>query len=140
MRRILVLAIVLGGLLAGCGDKELTYSEVKLDDVSKDIREFIVGITPEEDPEDTGIYIFNTDGDNRYIYVGEEFLNSGKGFGDFDVKTDEDTYHVYLNESDEPTEDEYKLYKIELDREYEYMRMYKNGEETYSHSVGVGKF
>ncbi len=138
MRRILVLLLVISGVLAGCGDKELSYSEVKLDDVDKSIQEFIMGITPGEDPESTGIYVFTEDESYRYVYIDEDFLDSGKGFGDFEVKTDEDSFQLHMNESDEPREDSYKLYKITLDRQYEYMKVYKNGEETYLQLVVGG--
>lgn len=138
MKRIFVLLLVIGGVLAGCGDKETSYSEVKLDDVDKTVQKFIMGITPGEDPESTGIYVFTEDDTYRYVYIDEDFLDSGKGFGDFDVKTDEDSFQLHMNESDEPTEDQYKLYKVTLDRQYEYMKVYKNGEETHLHMVGVG--
>lgn len=139
MRRIFVLLLIISGVLAGCGDKEVSYKEVELDDVDKSIQEFIMGVIPGEDPESNGIYVFTEDSSYRYVYVDQDFLDSGKGFGDFEVKTDEDSFQLHLNESDEPSEDQYRLYEITLDRQYEYMKVYKNGEETYSHAVSVRK-
>ena len=139
MKKMLVLLGMVVGMLAGCGNQEASVSEVELKDVDKSIQKFIRDIEPGEDPDSTGIYVFTEKDTYRYVYVNEDFLDSGKGFGDFDIKTDEDSFQLNFNESDEPSQEEYKLYRIQLDRQYEYMEVYKNGEETTLHSVSVGR-
>ncbi|PID15312.1 hypothetical protein CSV63_09110 [Sporosarcina sp. P34] len=136
MRKLFVLLMVVG-VLVGCGEKQLSYSEVTIDQVNADVKSFIDGIETSEDPEGNGIYMFNETEVKRYLYLNQDFLDSGKGFGDMEIKTNEDSIQIYLQENDEPTEDEYKLYNITLDRTYEYMQVFKNDEETHFQLIGL---
>ncbi|PID01571.1 hypothetical protein CSV67_13600 [Sporosarcina sp. P2] len=136
MRKLFVLLMVVG-VLVGCGEKQLSYSEVTIDQVNADVKSFIDGIETSDDPEGNGIYMFNETEVKRYLYLNRDFLESGKGFGDVEIKTDEDSIQIYLQENDDPTEDEYKLYNITLDRTYEYMQIFKNDEETYFKLIGL---
>ncbi|PIC76142.1 hypothetical protein CSV74_12790 [Sporosarcina sp. P19] len=138
MRRLFVLLII-AGMLVGCGEKQLSYSEVPIDKVNADVKSFIDLIDTADDPEGNGVYMFNETELIRYLYLNQDFLDSGKGFGDMEIRTDEDSFQIYLQENDEPTNDEYKLYKITLDRTYEYMRVFKDDEETHVQLIGVGK-
>ncbi|ARF13998.1 hypothetical protein [Sporosarcina ureae] len=138
MRKLFVLLII-ASVLVGCGEKQLSYSEVPIDEVNADVKSFIDGIETSEDVEGNGIYMFSENEMKRYLYLNQDFLDSGKGFGDMEIRTDEDSFQIYLQENDEPTEDEYKLYKITLDRTYEYMRVFKDDEETHVQLIGVGK-
>ena len=124
-------------VLVGCGDKQLTYSEVSIDQVNADVKSFIDGIETSEDPKGNGIYMFEETEMKRYLYLNQDFLDSGKGFGDLDIRTDEDSFQIYLQQNDEPTKVEYKLYTITLDRTYEYMRVFKDDEETHIQLMGL---
>lgn len=137
--RKLFLLLMITGVLVGCGEKQLSYSEVTIDQVNADVKTFIDGIETDDEPEGNGVYMFNGTGLIRYLYLNQDFLDSGKGFGDMDIKTDEDSFQIYLQQNEEPTKDEYKLYKITLDRTYEYMRVFKDDEETHFQLIGVGK-
>lgn len=137
MKRLVILLFVISGILVGCGEKELSYSEVSIDQVNADTKNFIDGIKLHEDVASNGIYLYQDTETIRYLYLNQDFLDSGKGFGEFEIKTDEDSFKLYLQENEEPSEDEYKLYKIKLDRAYEYMRVYKNGEETHIQLMGL---
>ncbi|PID25464.1 hypothetical protein [Sporosarcina sp. P7] len=136
MRKLFVLLIVVG-VLVGCGEKQLSYSDVTIAQVNADVKSFIDGIETSEEPEGNGIYMFNETEVKRYLYLNRDFLENGKGFGDMEIKTDEDSIQIYLQENDEPTEDEYKLYNITLDRTYEYMQIFKNDEETHFQLIGL---
>ena len=54
------------------------------------------------------------------------------------IKTDENSIYIYLNDISisKGEEDTYKLYKIKIKGEYEYLKVFKNGEET--HFAGIG--
>ncbi|PIC79425.1 hypothetical protein CSV75_12600 [Sporosarcina sp. P18a] len=136
MRKLFVLLIVMG-VLVGCGEKQLSYSDVTIAQVNADVKSFIDGIETSEGPEGNGIYMFNETEVKRYLYLNQDFLESGKGFGDMEIKTDENSIQIYLQENDEPTEDEYKLYNLTLDRKYEYMQVFKNDEETHFQLIGL---
>lgn len=136
MKRLFVLLMVVS-VLVGCGEKQLTYSEVSIDQVHADVKRFIDGIETSEDPKGNGIYVFEENEMKRYVYLNQDFLDSGKGFGDLDIRTDEDSFQIYLQQNDEPTKDEYKLYTITLDRTYEYMRVFKDDEETHIQLMGL---
>lgn len=137
MKKSWLLLVVMGSLLASCGENESSYSEVDREQVNRNVNEFIESVETSQDKEGNGIYKYYEKPNVQYLYVDQDFLDSGKGFGGLDIKTDKDTLHLYLMENDEPTIDEYRLYRIESDREYEYAKVYKNGEETYFETIGV---
>lgn len=72
-------------------------------------------------------------------YLNQDFLDDGRGFGDVDINTDENSINIYLN--DTPISEEeaatYKLYKINIKEDYEYLKVFKNGEETHFSGVGT---
>lgn len=129
-------------LLVGCigNDKELTFSEINPEKASKRVKDFITQMEINEDGTGNGIYVFNEGKDKLYLYLSQEFLEKGNTFGSFDVKEEEGSINIYLNElSDEEMTDtvQQKLYKINRPKDYEYLRVFKNGEETYIQTVGA---
>ncbi|ARF17809.1 hypothetical protein [Sporosarcina ureae] len=136
LRKLFVL-LVIASVLVGCGGKQLSYSEVTVNKVDAEVKSFIDGIETADDPDGNGIYMYHETKKERFLYLNQNFLDNGKGFGEVDIRTDEDTFQIYLQENDEPTEDEHTLYKITLDRTYEYMRVFKDDEETYFQLIGV---
>ncbi|PIC65301.1 hypothetical protein CSV79_01380 [Sporosarcina sp. P13] len=131
-----MLLVLLTSMVSGCGKKEVSFSEIRIDQATRDVKSFIETSVTTEDSN--GIHILGNASDTRYLYLDQDFLESGKGFGSLDIKTDDNSWNIYLTEEDEvmkPAEN-YRLYKITLDKEYEYMRVFKNGEETYFQSVG----
>ena len=139
LRRFLLLVLVIGGILSGCSNDEVSFSEVSIDKVKKDVKDFILHIETTEGDKGNGIYMFNDSGKVRYLYLNQDFLESKNGFGNIDIKIDDNSFNIYLSEDSDVTElgDEYKLYKIKLDDVYEYMKVFKNGEETYFQTIGV---
>ncbi|MDV6377880.1 hypothetical protein ORD22_06340 [Sporosarcina sp. GW1-11] len=135
MRSFLMLIVLLTSVLSGCGKNEVSFSEISIDQATRDVKDFIeTGVTTEDS---NGIHIFENASDTRYLYLDQDYLESGKGFGSLDIKTDDNAWNIYLTEEDEVTKaaESYRLYKIKLDKDYEYMRVFKNGEETYFQSV-----
>ncbi|WP_153732779.1 hypothetical protein [Sporosarcina obsidiansis] len=136
MRRFLVLIVLISSIISGCGKKEVSFSEIHLGQATTDVKKFIENRVPSADSN--GIHIFQHTANQRYLYLDQDFLESGKGFGSLDIKTDDSTWSIYLTEEPDVTEpaENYRLYKIKLDKEYEYMRVFTNGEETYFQTVG----
>lgn len=141
MRRLLVLILVISGILSGCGHNEISFKEVSLDKVNKNVKEFTDYIATTENDEGNGIYMFNDSEKVSYLYLTQDFLESEKHFGDLDLKLDGNSLNIYLTEDSEAKElvDQYKLYKIKnkSKKEYDHMKIYKNGEETYFQLVGA---
>lgn len=137
VKKLFFLVFVLSSLLVGCGENTVSYSEVKQEQVNENVKRFIQSVQRSQDIERNGIYKYYDEAHIQYLYVTQDFLTNGKGFGGLDIETDKDSMHVYLKENDEPTEDTYWLYRIKSNREFTYSKIYKNGEETYFGTIGV---
>lgn len=126
----------------GCNvnDGKLTLSEINPEKASATVKDFITQMEINEDGTGNGIYILNVKKDKFYLFLSQEFLDKGKSFGSIDVKEEEDTLTIYLNErSDKGQENQVmkKLYEIHRLKDYEYLRVFKNGEETHIQTVGA---
>ena len=138
MKRLLFLILMVCGILTGCVGDEVTISEINLENANDIVKSFIENVENDEKGSETGIYMYNDSENQRYLYLNQDFLDDGTDFGDIDIKTDENSINVYLNDISisEGEADTYKLYKINLKGEYEYLKVFKNGEET--HFAGIG--
>jgi hypothetical protein len=127
------------GILTGCGGNKVTISEINLENVNDNVKSFIENVEYDEKGTGTGIYIYNDSKNQRYLYLNQDFLDDGRSFGDIDIKTDENSLIIYLNDISisEGKADTYKLYKINFKGNYEYLKVFKNGEETHFGGVGV---
>lgn len=136
MKKLLFLILIVCGLLTGCGGNKVTISEINLEKANDIVKSFIENVENDEG-SDTGIYMYN-DTKNRFLYLNQDFLNDERGFGDIDIKIGENSINIYLNDISisDGEEDLYKLYKIKVKGEYEYLKVFKNGEET--HFAGIG--
>lgn len=125
-------------MLFGCSNDELTFSEISLKKVNANVERFIHAVNAPENDKGNGIFIFNDSDHVNYLFVNEDFLEDGNGFGGLDIKTDDNSVKLYLTDDAEATDltETYKIYKIKLDRKYDYMRVFKNGEETYFETSG----
>ena len=139
MKRILLLILMVCGILTGCGGDKVTISEINFENANDKMKSFIENIENDEKGTGTGIYIYNDSKNHRYLYLNQDFLDDERGFGDIDIKTDENSINIYLNDISisEGEEDTYKLYKINFKGDYEYLKVFKNGEETHFGSIGV---
>lgn len=121
-------------------DGELAFSEINREKASADVKDFITQMEINEDGKGNGIYILNGKKDKFYLFLSQEFLDKGKGFGSIDVKEEEDALSIYLNESSDigqENQETYKLYEIHRPKDYEFLRVFKNGEETHIQTVGA---
>lgn len=141
MKKIILFMLMLSGLLTGClfESKELSIQEVEMGDIGNRAREFFEGIEMRKTEKGNGIYIFNESENIRYIYLNQDFLELGKKFGEADILHNEDSLEIYVNDKDETEEeqDPYKIYEIKQYEDYEYLRIFKNNEETYFQISGA---
>jgi hypothetical protein len=122
-------------ILAGCNaeNEELSYSKVEVDSTNKLVQDFITSVEDEN-----GIHLFQLDDNTMYVLLNGYLVEQGSDasfFSDVEVKGKDDTLNIYF---DEEYTDDYanktlnnkELYKINLDKTYEIVRLFKNDKET----------
>lgn len=85
------------------------------------------------------VYIYTDSKNQRYLYLNQGFLDDGRGFGKTNIKLNENSLEIYLNDISFSEEEvaTYKLFKINIKEDYEYLKVFKNGEEAeYEMFVG----
>ena len=134
MRKMISILIVLL-ILAGCNaeNEELSFSKVEVDSTNKLVQDFITSVEDEN-----GIHLFQLEDNTMYVFLNGYIVEQGSDasfFSDFEVKGKDDTLNIYF---DEEYTDDYtnntlnnkELYKINLDKTYEIVRLFKNDKET----------
>lgn len=118
--------------LAGCSS-ELTFTEIKPDDAKKGVLTFFESV---EDINGAHLYF---DGDDVfYVLLNGKNVTQGEKaihFVNFNVDSDDGNLNIYyIEEETENYSDEtlkYQvIYKIEKDKDYEKIRLFKNGNEV----------
>lgn len=139
MKRILLLILIVCGILTGCEGIKVTISEINMENVNDNVTNYINIVDNDEMSTGTGVYMYNYSKNQRYLYLNQDFLDGGRDFGDIDIKLDENSINIYLNDISisEGEVDTYKLYKINLKGDYEYLKVFKNGEETHFDGIGA---
>ncbi len=126
---LLVLVLVL--FAAGCGS-QLTFSETGVDRVDKDVRAFVESVDGKN-----GVHLL-FDGDQvMYVFMNGKNVEQGSHtiyFSDFDIVPEREVLNIFYNEGEsyDYSDEELKhqiLYKVKLDREYDKIRLIKNGAE-----------
>lgn len=134
MRKVISIFLVLL-ILAGCNAEieELSYSKVEVDSTNKLVQDFITSVEDEN-----GIHLFHLDDNTIYVFLNGYIVEQGSDasfFSDFEVKGKEDTLNIYFDEEHiddyaNQTLNNQELYKINLDKTYEIVRLFKNDKET----------
>lgn len=139
MKRWAAVIFVVAVLTAGCSEGKPRVSEIQMDQVSRSVKMFIQQMEEMDHTADTGIYMFNESSEVRYLYVNQVFLDEGKGFGGVQVERNGDSLEIYLEEGPaaEQETDAYKLYIIKAPGDYEYVKVFKNGEDTHLSAIGA---
>ncbi|PIC72849.1 hypothetical protein CSV69_04220 [Sporosarcina sp. P26b] len=131
MKKLLVMALC-ALVLVGCNtNRTLSYEEVAIKDLSKSDQEFY-----EQAQVDNGVYLFfNTSEDKLIIYFNASHENQedyAAEFANFDVEGDGDTLRILYDKDQDKgqskTFQEQTLYEIQLDKEYETIELFENGD------------
>ncbi|MGM8216603.1 hypothetical protein ACLIA0_13670 [Bacillaceae bacterium W0354] len=134
--RKLILVILLGFIfLYGCNSDSLplSYIEMSKDELDKNVQSFF-----EKVEEDNGVHLYYDEENTIYVYLNGRNVLQGEEatyFTEFDIQADGETLKL-LYKSDETLD--YKdgsfrrelYYKVTLDKKYEIIRVFNNGEET----------
>lgn len=139
MKKTLVLSFLLF-ILVGCNahNGELTFSEVNPEKANANVKDFIDTVELNEDGDGNGIYVFDSGEDHYYVFLSQEYLINGNSFGEVDVKVEDRSLNIYLRDrsKQEANGTKQKLYEIRAKGDYEFLRVFKNGEETTIEAVG----
>lgn len=136
MKKLLLLPILLL-ILSACSfnNDGYTFSEISSFDYLDDtVQEFFMSMESNEE----GIYIYKVSNDKFYLYLSPKYItHNGNNFM-VDVETEKDLFNVYLTDFSPKEEDirEYRLYEFYVEKEYEYLRTFKNGVETHIQVIG----
>ncbi|KIL45052.1 membrane lipoprotein lipid attachment site-containing protein [Jeotgalibacillus soli] len=144
MKKFLYL-IFLMLVLTGCNiltdNKELYYTEVIMESTDKAVQKFI-----NEVKEKNGIYLYQDAGERLFVFLNNVLVEQGSEaifFSGFDIKNEKDTVNIYFNQE---TKKDYVnkdlnnqvLYEVKLDKEYDYIKLFSNNEETHFSLVTGG--
>lgn len=120
-------------LLFGCTPAELSYSEVKTDTVNKDVQDFVTSI------ENTnGIHLYEENQKTKYVFFNANSVEQGKEalyFEDIEVSGEGQTLTISFAEH---ATDDYAnkslnnrlLYEVKTDKDYDSIKLLKNGKEV----------
>lgn len=138
MKKLLVMALC-ALVLVGCNtNRTLSYEEVAIKDLSESDQEFY-----EQAQVDNGVYLFfNTSEDKLIIYFNASHENQedyAAEFANFDVEGDGDTLRIMYDKDQDKGESktfqEQTLYEVQLDKEYETIELFENGDIAAFSSV-----
>ncbi|MFG6494842.1 hypothetical protein P8610_05750 [Fictibacillus sp. UD] len=145
MKRLLI-AIGLITLLTGCTSvqtsSELTMQQLDVDAAEKSVQQFVRSAQQEN-----GVYLCQDEQNNIY-YVMLNGVNMVQGdsaltFSDVEVKGEEESLTITYSEDLIKDMEGKKLanqllYKIKLNKDYETLKLFKNGEESHFHTITIG--
>jgi len=129
-RKLLVSSLFV--LLVGCSS-ELSFSEIKLENVKNDARTFFEGA------EDTnGSHLYFDEKKVAYVMLnGKNVIQGDKAihFSDFSVESDGGSLNIHYTEEEtnnysDDTQKHQVVYKINKNKEYDTVRIFKNGDEV----------
>lgn len=141
MLRRLLFVILLGiVLLVGCNsDLSLSLTEKSDGSLSKDIQSFFHDVN-----EQNGVHLyFDNQNSSIFVYLNGSNVKQGEKavhFTNFNVKADRETISLSYesdqtsNYSDEAFSNEL-FYEINVDKNYETIKLFNNGEETHFGSI-----
>ncbi|ARF16165.1 hypothetical protein [Sporosarcina ureae] len=133
---IIVLCAV---VLVGCNtNRTLSYEEVTMKDLDKGNQKF-----SEHAQAENGVYLFyDTSDDKLVVYFNtshESQEDYAVDFTNFDVESDGDTLYILYDknqdEGESKTFQEQQFYEIYLDKEYETIELFENGDPVAFTSV-----
>lgn len=130
---------ILFSSIAGCASvPNLVYSEVTTEKINRRVAKFIA------DYEDSnGVYIFYYNEKDIYLLLNNKNVKQGDEaafYKDIMIEDKGDTIAISFNEyyiKDYSSVVKNKLiYRIKTIKDFDYIKVYKNGEETYINVVG----
>lgn len=140
-KKVLILSVIFIVLVSivGCGRiSEITYSEIKIEDASSKLTNFI-----NDSSKKNGVHIFENDNKELYIFLNGYNVFQGEKapyFENIKIEVQEDSLIISFTEkyTDDYSDKNIKnkvLYKVKKHKDFEYIRVYKNNQEVQIDSV-----
>ncbi|WP_010199836.1 hypothetical protein [Bacillus sp. m3-13] len=132
-------------VLTGCNNNSssLTYSELSEEDLSEETQSYFQSVKKEN-----GAHLyFDEENDSMVVYLNGEAVVQGEKaetFTGFDVDSEEDTLKLMYTSAETTdlsnSSSDYSLfYKVNLNNEYDKVKLFQNGDEASFRSVSGGE-
>ncbi|KIL42829.1 hypothetical protein KP77_34590 [Jeotgalibacillus alimentarius] len=139
MRKSLFVLFLSMGLLYACQpDDTLSSSEKVKGELTEEVQQFFNGVT-----EENGVYLYHDEkNDSMLVYLNGHQIKQGDPayhFSNFDVKAEGD--QLYLSYETDTTTDyssdieNQRFYEVNLDKGYDTIKLFNNGDETAFHAI-----
>ncbi|TYS67739.1 hypothetical protein FZC76_14340 [Sutcliffiella horikoshii] len=132
-------------ILTGCSysASTLSYLNVDPEDLSEEIQSYFQSVR-----EENGVHLyFDEENNSMFVYLNASNVAQGdhaETFTDFDVESQEDTLHLLYNSEKTPDISSTSsihsiIYKVNLNQEYEGVKLFHNGDEASFRSISGDK-
>ncbi|PIC66214.1 hypothetical protein CSV71_05445 [Sporosarcina sp. P21c] len=124
--------VLSAALLVGCNtNRTLSYEEIAVKDLNKGDQKF-----HEHAQAENGVYLFYDTSDDKLVIYFNTAHEGREGyavdFTNFDVESDGDTLRILYDKNQDQGESktfqEQQLYEVQLDKEYETIELFENGD------------
>lgn len=142
---VLVILIAIGIFIKMSNAKAGTFIAKQLDTRSREYMKINDKVS--KLIKGNGVYLLNTEGDKiNYLILDGSYINLGNEapyFSAVKIENKEASIMIYFSEEmktypNGKYPEQRLIYKITKDKNYEYIRVFKNGEETHFDSVILG--
>lgn len=139
MKKLLFFLLMSTSLLYACQSNDtLSSSEKKVDELSKEAQNFFNSVDNEN-----GVHLYNDEQNNSVlVYLNGYNVEQGdpaNSFNNFNVAAEGNSIHLSYNTdttTDYDSEIENQLYyKVSIDKEYDTIKLFNNGEETAFNTI-----
>lgn len=146
MRRIwLLLFGIVVAVLSGCSytATSVNYLNVSQGDLSKEVQSYFQSVEA-----DNGVHLyFDKENNSMFVYLNSSNVVQGEKaeiFTEFDVEIEKDVLNI-IYKSEETTDlsgsssEHGPIYRVNLNREYDTVKLFHNGKESSFRSVSGGE-
>ena len=135
-----VLSFILFVLLTlGCNQNTSTIEEMELKSTTKAIKSFVHTVEREN-----GIYLYSTSGEKSYLILNNMHVLQGQAasyISSIQTQMDRHTLKIYVDEDyltdySDKRLGKLRIFKLNTNKEYDKIQIYKNGTEITLNSVG----
>ncbi|WP_202710829.1 hypothetical protein [Sporosalibacterium faouarense] len=136
--KIVILLVCIILVVGGCNDSEgLKVTEIKIDKAKSKVKEVI-----ENSIDKNGIYLLQQGDNTIFLYLNGSIVETGEKapyYENIEVVSNEDSLEIYFEEKFSSDYSESipnrVLYEIVKDKDYEYLKVFKNGTMTHFDTI-----
>lgn len=139
MKKLLFVLLLSTGLLYACqSDDSISSSEKKMDELPQEVQNFFISMDDED-----GVYLYDDAQSNTlFVYLNSYNVEQGNlanRFTSFNAKAEGNTLHLSYD-TDATTDydseiDNQLYYEIRLDKHYDTIQLFSNGDEAVFNNI-----